>query len=241
MPSAIVRSPLRSGFILLLLALAGTAALLGLRAPERDERAHLPPFGVSPAEGVSHALTEPQAPVPLVGPVLYDEDFEHGWGGWATAPHEGAGWFRLNAATCGGLYAMCFGLDARTPFRTQASEHFLTLERPLDLRRAKAPYLLYTIKGRSEPEAALRLQPEIAAEGGSWLPAGPPALGRYRYIYTRFAPLSELAGKRGRLRFRLSLAQGGDTLGFYLDDVQIIDTGVKGPQARLEQEANAKP
>lgn len=173
---------------------------------------------------------EPTPAVPLVGPFLFYEDFENTERPWrAEGAAGGIGWYRLNAPVCGGAYAMHMGKAIQQPFAGGSGTFTLTLATPIDLTKAKRPHLTYDVRGVADPAEAVVLQPEARRPGGAWKAVGTPAAGRYRFVFTRFADLSEFTGGPIELRFSTVLApSAAPHKGLYLDMVQIVEpTGVE--------------
>ncbi|HEY9722461.1 MAG TPA: hypothetical protein V6D47_10620 [Oscillatoriaceae cyanobacterium] len=195
------------------------------RTPARPRFA-LPPFHARVPSPTPRAADEPTPPVILTGGFLFFEDFEHGLARWAVAGRErGVGWHLLHARTCGGEYTMHVGRDGQAAFTGFPLIATLTLRPPLDLTRARAPFLTYDVKGVASPATALVIQPQCRLESGPWRDLGTAARARYALQFTRFADLRPFVGRRLSLRFRATLAESAPTAGMYLDDVQVIETG----------------
>lgn len=198
--------------------------------PAPRVRYTLPPFSAPIASPTPRPADEPTPPVILTGGFLFYEDFEHGLARWRLAGRaNGVGWHLLHARTCGGAYTMHVGRDDQGRFTASPLTSTLTLAPTVDLTRAIAPFLTYDVKGVAQPERALVIQPQCRIGGGAWQNLGTPARARYAMQFTRFADLRPYVGRAIALRFVATLAAStAPTVGMYLDNVQVIETGHAG-------------
>jgi hypothetical protein len=163
-------------------------------------------------------------PVPA-GSFLFYEDFEKGYDRWAMPDPKAEVAFRpLNAPTCGGLWSILLGTADHERYTPAAGEHVLALADPLDLTKAKRPFLKYDVKGVTFPETAIDLTAEVRPEGGAWTPVGRRIRGGYVFMASIGADLTAYAGQQVGLRFRATFTAGeAAAKGMYLDDVQVLE------------------
>lgn len=159
------------------------------------------------------------------GSFVFFEDFERGFDRWAMPDPKAQVAFRpLNALACGGLWTIMLGPEGGAEFTPAPGEHVLALKAPLDLTKARAPFLKYDVKGESSPAEALDLVAEIRGTDGAWTPVGRRVRGGYVFMASIGADLTAWAGQPVGLRFRATFAPGaGPMKGFMLDDVQVIE------------------
>ncbi|MEB3330415.1 MAG: hypothetical protein VKQ33_14415 [Candidatus Sericytochromatia bacterium] len=171
--------------------------------------------------------TPPPLPpdVPRQGTFLFFEDFEQGLARWTI---EGGtaqvGWQHLNAYTCGGAWTMLLGTPGRRPFANARGEAVLRLRAPIDLAKARRPYLFFDVRGQTVPEEAVVLQPEVSLDGRAWTPVGEAVRGRFPFVSHHHASLEAFLGKAVQLRFHVAFQVGSTpVLGVLLDDVNVLE------------------
>lgn len=162
------------------------------------------------------------------GPFLFFEDFEKGYDRWTLPDPAPAVAFRsLNAPTCGGMWTILLGTADHGPFTPAPGEHVLALKAPLDLTKAKRPFLKYDVKGVTWPAEAVDLVAEVRTAGGLWTPVGRHVRGGYLFMASIGADLTPWVGQKPELRFRATMTAGEQaSVGMYLDDVQVIEPAI---------------
>ncbi len=212
--------------LLLLAALATSCTALDATPPGQavGAAALAAPIPTPSATSTTTSPTFGSDPVPA-GAFLFYEDFERGYDRWALPDASAAVTFRkLNAPTCGGLWSILLGTADHARYTPAPGEHVLALKAPLDLSKAKKPFLKYDVKGVTFPAEAVELWAEIRGAGGAWTPVGRRVRGGYVFMASIGADLTAWAGQPIDLRFRARMTTGTEgAKGMYLDDVQVVE------------------
>ena len=205
------------------LLLALLAAACAPQAAPPPPGAALPTLAPVPSP-FGPAVSYGSDPLPA-GSFVFFEDFERGADRWTLPDPAAPVAFRVaNVRACGGLYTILLGRADLAPYAPDAGEHVLALAAPLDLTKARRPFLKYDVKGTTTPATALDLVAEVRGADGAWTPVGRRVRGGYVFMASIGADLTPWAGQAVGLRFRAALAPGtAPTEGFYLDDVQVIE------------------
>lgn len=209
---------------LALLALLAAGCAEPAAAPVAPSASALPSLIASvptPAPTAKPALAVP------AGAFLFFEDFERGVDRWELP--EGAEkpqWRQLQAYTCGGAYTMLLGRPKASPYVPAEGASILALKAPIDLKKAVKPVLKFDVVASATPADALTVQPEVKAGEGDWQPLGEAVTASYPLMLPIVRELTPYVGQAIALRFRATMRAGsGETRGFYLDDVHVIEPG----------------